>query len=395
MTKDFLLYKWVYRTTNKISNYLTFLGKTLVIFMYGSLTFGIDTNVSNSYELFTIIASFLAVSIASFIFVRVKFKVSRDINEFNFINKPINYTVKIINLRKKNISNVSILDTIKLINISKASIKEATGKRFISYKLWKKYVVSNKITDNSKLIDVLEIQYKKEVVFTIMPKKRGLIVFDGLYIKKNDPLNIFIQNFVQKNNDKCYVLPETHPVKQNNKSIKNKETHHFESLKPYRKGDPIKRIHWKSFSKNRILSVVEFDQDNNTAVSNLIVINTYSKNNELFELALSVASSLLINTDNQLLILDNANITIIKGSSIESKRYLSTVKKSSYNSHSIIINYLKGANTKATYITTETSNTKNKYNSVDFILISNSKDDSSDNITYINNLNIKQKLLTL
>lgn len=82
------------------------------------------------------------------------------------------------------------------------------------------------------------------------------------------------------------------------------ESEEFVSLREYRPGDPLRRIHWKSFAKIGKPIVKEFQDE--FFVRHALILDTFSPlaYSETFEEAVSVAASLAYTIQNQDSLLD-------------------------------------------------------------------------------------------
>ncbi|MEO6035071.1 MAG: DUF58 domain-containing protein [Verrucomicrobiota bacterium] len=151
----------------------------------------------------------------------------------------------------------------------------------------------------------------------LLPLRRGVLRFAGVAIASPDPFGLFrsLRKIPAPQSvlilPKRYVippfeLPGTMKYQQGGVSMASAigESEEFVSLREYRPGDPLRRIHWKSFAKTGKPIVKEFQEE--FFVRHALILDTFSAHahSEVFEEAVSVAASLAFTIQNQDSLLD-------------------------------------------------------------------------------------------
>jgi uncharacterized protein (DUF58 family) len=140
---------------------------------------------------------------------------------------------------------------------------------------------------------------------------------DGLSFAVTDPFGLCrsFSRFVAPQS--VLILPRRHPVPQLHLGGASQyqpggvalasavgESEEFLSTREYRRGDPLRHIHWKSTSRTGKLIVKEFQ--NEYFVRHALILDTFSEdpNDPVFEEAVSIAASFALSLNTQESLLD-------------------------------------------------------------------------------------------
>jgi uncharacterized protein (DUF58 family) len=144
----------------------------------------------------------------------------------------------------------------------------------------------------------------RETLLELTPLRRGVLEFTGMTLARSDPFGLFRSMQESKERDKLLILPKRYPVPPLSLAGAMKyqpggvtlasavgESEEFISLRDYRPGDPLRRMHWKSWAKTGKPIVKEFQDE--FFVRHALVLDTFTTEGEtdLFEEAVSVAAS--------------------------------------------------------------------------------------------------------
>ncbi|MGH8058360.1 MAG: DUF58 domain-containing protein, partial [Candidatus Entotheonellia bacterium] len=144
-----------------------------------------------------------------------------------------------------------------------------------------------------------------EMRLEIVPLQRGYLRLTGVTIARPDPFTLFRACVTVSARESVLVLPKRYPVPPIELAGLHKyqpggvtstssvgESEEFVSLRDYRPGDPLRRIHWKSWPRVGKLIVKEYQDE--FFVRHALVLDTFANPTqlELFEEAVSVAASL-------------------------------------------------------------------------------------------------------
>jgi uncharacterized protein (DUF58 family) len=143
-----------------------------------------------------------------------------------------------------------------------------------------------------------------QVRIEILPLRRGYLRLAGLTIIRPDPLNLY-KSFVQIPLPQSLLilpkryalpptqLPGTRKFKLGGVALTSSvgESEEFVSLRDYRPGDPLRRIHWKSWAKIGQPIVKEYQDE--YFVRHALVLDTFQPTaySAILEEAVSIAAS--------------------------------------------------------------------------------------------------------
>ena len=143
-----------------------------------------------------------------------------------------------------------------------------------------------------------------EIKMTLIPKRRGYVHFEKITFARPDPFGLFNAFYNFDKPDSLLILPKRYPVGEISLSGTRKyqrggvqlaisvgDAEEFVSLREYRPGDPLRHIHWKSVAKMGKPLVKEYQDE--FFVRHALILDTFTEQpfGELFETAVSVASS--------------------------------------------------------------------------------------------------------
>jgi uncharacterized protein (DUF58 family) len=151
----------------------------------------------------------------------------------------------------------------------------------------------------------------------LVPTHRGVLRLEQIAVAVPDPFGLFrslkkipapqsILILPKRYRVPPFELPGTTKYQQGGVSMASSvgESEEFVSLREYRPGDPLRRMHWKSFAKTGKPIVKEFQDE--FFVRHALVLDTFSavSYSEIFEEAVSVAASLAYTIQDQDSLLD-------------------------------------------------------------------------------------------
>ncbi|MBW2193410.1 MAG: DUF58 domain-containing protein [Deltaproteobacteria bacterium] len=143
-----------------------------------------------------------------------------------------------------------------------------------------------------------------EVQIEIIPSQRGDLRLTGVTIVRTDPFGLFNSLITIPIKQSVLVLPRRYSLPPVHLSGNRRyhsggvalassvgDAEEFISLRDYRPGDPLRRIHWKSWAKTGKPIVKEYQDE--FFVRHALVVDTFSnlEYSEIFEEAVSVAAS--------------------------------------------------------------------------------------------------------
>jgi len=329
MIKRFLYwsYRLFYVTKHFVTRRFTTGGQLVLFGLVASAIVGVDTKQTLAYQAFTFLLSLLIVSVAFSVRFHARFSVNRDLPRFGTAGEKLVYRIRIQNMSSKPQRDLVLFENVESPVPTFEEFlegKEPGGEtrnrldRILGYYLWV-WLISRKqikMTDGKPLPKLLPKE-EGAVSIEIIPSQRGRLQFTGFSIARPDPLGLFNafihiparQSIIVL--PKRYYLPDVHLGGSRRyhsggvalaSSVGDSEE--FMSMRDYRPGDPLRRIHWKSWAKIGKPIVKEYEDE--YFVRHALVLDTFSKTvqGEILEEAISVAASFACSIQTQESLLD-------------------------------------------------------------------------------------------
>jgi uncharacterized protein (DUF58 family) len=153
-------------------------------------------------------------------------------------------------------------------------------------------------------VPVLSPRGEADVLVELVPLRRGPLRFTSVSLGRMDPLGLVVARVSMPAPQSVLVLPRRYPVatvalpgtrkyQQGGVALAGSvgESEEFVSLRDYRPGDPLRRVHWKSWARTGHPVVKEFQDE--FFVRHALVLDTFGDpaRADQFEEAVSVAAS--------------------------------------------------------------------------------------------------------
>jgi len=289
-------------------------GTILLIATFVSAMIGLDTRATVIYQAFSFLFILLLISFVWSLFFRIRLTATRLLPQFGTAGERIEYRINIRNNTQKLQKGLLLLDnveapppTLEEFLYTPEPVEEkrnAYDRTFLVYR-WYWLISMKKGADmQEQPLPVLPSKSTVEVKVAMTPGRRGHIQLTGLTIVRPDPLSLCKSFSRISNQEALLILPKRYeiPTIQLPGSRKFKlggitlassvgDSEEFISLRDYRPGDPLRRIHWKSWAKTGKPIVKEYHDE--YFVRHALVLDTFQKAmySDLFEEAVSVAAS--------------------------------------------------------------------------------------------------------
>lgn len=296
---------------------------TLVIWaMAISTILGINTYKTSIYQLTVLLAAIIVISVlTSLLPYQINVNIRRILPEYAGIDQPFTYQIEITNLTDKTEKGVVLYENIHDPRPSFHTLQTQREPNEYKRNIWDRKTLYYRwawlINKNSKVVlspvQVPDLLPGKTVRITVdrTPRHRGYIYFSGITLARCDPLGLFNRLFTLKKSQKLVILPRQYDV--NVPDLPSSRQFHaggihlassigncdeFMALRPYRPGDPMRNIHWRSFARTNDLIIKEF-QDEYFVRHALLVDTCSTPGNELiFEACISIAASYIVSMKN-------------------------------------------------------------------------------------------------
>ena len=307
-----LLYR-VYRlitwSTYWVKRRFTVMGQAMIGAATVALFSALDAESAVGYQAFIPLFGLLLISLVFAFGFRTRFQIERHLPRVVTAGHPITYRVSIKNLTRKNQPGLAILED--LVD------PRPNFKQWKEYKLDEdKHVRPFRFSKRNfrspfkmalvkeALVPDLIPQQEGEFSVELSPLRRGVVRFTGVTFARPDPMNIFRALRKQALPQSLLVLPKRYAIpplalpgsmkyQQGGVAMASNigQSDEFVSLRDYRRGDPPRHIHWRSWARIGKPIVKEFEDE--FFVRHALVLDTFTPrpHSDAFEEAVSVAAS--------------------------------------------------------------------------------------------------------
>lgn len=317
--------------SHTVKEWLTrrFTGSGLAVFvcMFVSAIVGIDTKQTMAYQIFTFLLSILVLAMVYSLRFSLRFSASRSLPRFASVGVKLRYTITIDNQSSKIQPGLRLLedfaDPRPGLTEFKQEIESPPGKtRFIDrafiYYRWLR-AIARKEGVTTQAIDLPNLlpDSQTKVVMEILPLYRGVVRLTGVTLARSDPFGLFNAFKTIALPQSLLILPKRYqlPVielpgarryQSGGVSLTSSvgDSAEFMSLRDYRPGDPLRKIHWKSWAK--IDKPVVREEQDEFFVRHALILDTFQplKYSQVLEEAIAIAASFACNLSTQESLLD-------------------------------------------------------------------------------------------
>ena len=275
---------------------------------------GLDTNRTQAYQVFAFLAALVGVAMAASLSFRGRFAVRRLLPRFATAGEPLAYRVAIRNETARAQPGLTLVE--ETVDPRPAFQEFLRARepgeerrnwfdRAVGYPRWLWLVRRNQRARIAEVpVPALSPRGEGEARVEITPLRRGPLRFAAVTLARPDPLGLFRARVTVPAPQSLLVLPRRYPVpalalpgtrkyQQGGVALAASvgDSEEFMSLRDYRPGDPLRRIHWKSWARAGRPVVKEYQDE--FFVRHALVLDTFAApaHGARFEEAVSVAAS--------------------------------------------------------------------------------------------------------
>jgi uncharacterized protein (DUF58 family) len=295
------------------------------IFVCGGI--GIDTNQAMAYQAFAFFGAALIVAALWRFWPQPRLEFRRELPRYGSAGTKLTYRVHVKNGSATALRGLWLIDDAgdprPSLNQFLQSREPAEDRRNVvdrafGYYRWAWLVAQNRhAVVHETPIPPIAKQSQAEVPMELLPLRRGPLRFESAAIGCRDILGLSRRLTAVPARQSVLILPKRYfipPValpghdeyQQGGVALASSvgESEEFVSLRDYRRGDPLRHIHWKSTARTGQLIVKEFQ--NEFFVRHAMILDTFQREQapELFEEAVSVAASFACTIQSQDSLLD-------------------------------------------------------------------------------------------
>ena len=270
---------------------------------------GLDVENTVAYQIFALALALLIPAFAYSWFFRMRFSATRQLPRFGTVGRPFIYPVAIKNLTTGARRGLTLLENLAdprptFQEWQAAQTVEGRHGRSFRFRQRRRTSPFKVATLKAAEVPPLPPQGETEARVELLPLRRGVLRLAGLTLARPDPLGLF-RSFVETPAPQTVlILPKRYPLPliALPGTMKYQEggvalaanvgrSEEFVALRDYRRGDPLRHIHWRSWARAGKPIVKEFEDE--FFVRHALVLDTFigDPHSERLEEAVSVAAS--------------------------------------------------------------------------------------------------------
>lgn len=277
---------------------------------------GLDTDLNLIYQLFALLLALLVISRVSLVLARPHVTVHRQLPRYATADEPFTYSIVVTNTGDNLEADLRLIDspenrvpTLEEFRLHREPGEETRNAydRWIGFHRFM-WLLRNKTGIVTRSAEAPDIAIRSRVAVPVeaSPLRRGVVTFRAIQVLHPDPMGFSWGVIEFPDRETLTILPKRYPVSARfhlpggrhfqpggvNSTWSIGESDEFVSLRDYREGDSMRRIHWSSSAKRAKPVVKEFQEE--YLVRQALVLETETDDMFVLEEAVSLAASLLL-----------------------------------------------------------------------------------------------------
>ena len=288
---------------------------------------GLNTNLTVTYRAFAFLASLFALSCIASLLFRARIEASREMPRYATAGEPFNYRVNLANRGARALAGALVTErfrdprpTFEQWKHTREPGEERRNwfDRNVGYFRWR-WLIDRRVPRDVEPASIMQLApgERQSVKLAFTPRRRGRIEFQGLTLGRPDPLGLVnglarvplearVIALPRRYRLPRIALPGRRRFQPGGVSMAASvgDSEEFLALRDYRPGDPLQRVHWKSFARSGKPVVKEYQDE--FFERHALVLDTGSARgeDESFEEAIALAASFVYTIDTQDCLLD-------------------------------------------------------------------------------------------
>ncbi len=287
----------------------TLVGQAMLGGMLVALFAGLDVENAVGYQAFTILVALLLLAHLFSLRFRGAFAAERSLPRVATAGQPFTYHITVSNLTDRPQAGLVLIEDLA---DPRPSFPEWKHYKLDEHRHVRPFRLNQRRPRNPfKLAVVKEAplpalapRQHGDAALELTPLRRGVVRFAGVTVARADPFGLYRALKKTPLPQTVLILPKRYPLppialpgamkyQQGGVALAANigQSDEFVSLRDYRRGDPPRHIHWRSWAKVGRPIVKEFEDEFH--VRHALVLDTFTErpHSELFEEAVSVAAS--------------------------------------------------------------------------------------------------------
>ena len=311
---------------HRLGRRLTPAGQLVAVGLVAAGIVGPNTRLTVGYQAFAFLAALLLVAALAVLRRPPSLQVSRRLPRFATAGEPLSYTVRVRNPGRRPAAGLALLEDLADPRpsfeefVSTPEPGEARRNRFdrtVGYPRWSWLLELNRrAAIAEEPVATVPPGGEVEARLTLSPQRRGRLTLSGVTVARRDPLGLARALRPLAAPASLLILPRRYPLPPLTlpgarryqrggiplaQSVGDSEE--FASLRDYRPGDPLKRVHWRSWARTGRPVVREYHDE--FFVRHALVLDTFAAApTAAFEEAVSIAASFACTVGTQDSLLD-------------------------------------------------------------------------------------------
>ncbi len=305
---------------------LTGAGKLAAISAFMAAIVGLDTHQSLASQVFTLLAALLVLSAGLALLFRPQAQVRRRLPRFATAGEALTYRISVSNAGTRPLADLAVRERFSDARPSFEEFRRARepreGRRNWvdrkgGYFRWR-HLVERRLPERAEggPLALTPPGAHTEVHASLLPRRRGVLSFAGIDLVRPDMFGLAYGRARLPLPDRLVVLPRRYRLpavllpaqrllQPGGHALASSigDSEEFLSLREYRPGDSLRRVHWKSFARTGEPVVKEYETE--FFERHALVLDTgAATESEAFEEAVSIAASFVYTIDTQECLLD-------------------------------------------------------------------------------------------
>jgi len=288
---------------------------------------GLDTNQTVTYRAFTFLFVLLVLSYLASLFFRARLESSRDLPRYATAGEPCQYRVVLANRGAHALEGASVLEQFRDPRPAYEEWRRAREPgeerrnwwdRTIGYFRWR-WLIERRLPRDVQRVELGAIApgERRELRLAFTPRRRGRIEFAGLTVGRTDPLGLVrglarlplaarLTALPRRYRLPEIALPGRRKFQPGGVSLAASvgDSEEFLALRDYRPGDPLQRVHWKSYARTGKPVVKEYQDEFFERHALVLDTGTGRGEDAAFEDAVALAASFVYTMDTHECLLD-------------------------------------------------------------------------------------------
>jgi uncharacterized protein (DUF58 family) len=288
---------------------------------------GVDTNRTMSYQAFTFGAALLTIAFVASAFFRVRASVLRELPRYATAGERFEYRVEVHNRGKRPLEALMVREALRDPRPGYAEWRRAREPgeerrnwfdRHQGYFRWR-WLIEKRTPERAERAPLAAVPPGERRVASLWlkPRRRGRVELDAVQLSRTEPLGLLRGLAKIAAPDRVIALPKRYRLpaialpgrrrfQQGGVTMATSigDSEEFIGLREYRPGDPLQRVHWKSYARTGSPIVKEYQDE--FFERHALILDTSSERGEdaSFEEAVAVAASFVYAIDTRECLLD-------------------------------------------------------------------------------------------